>query len=62
MAWAERRHQRYRMRLFNDKDQCDDGLKLAIWLKERSFSVSALRMIGAAICKDDYGADDYFKQ
>ena len=66
LAWAERRDiSVYRMRLFNDKNQCDDGLKLAQdWLKERSFSVSALRMIGAGyLCKDDYEkAIDYFKQ
>lgn len=66
LAWPERRDITvYRMRLFNDKDKCDDGLKLAeAWLKERSFSVSAIRMIGAGyLCKDDYEkAIDYFKQ
>lgn len=57
IAWPERRDITvYRMRLFNDKDQCDEGLKLAEeWLKERSFSISAVRMVGAGyLCKEDY--------
>lgn len=66
LAWPERRDITvYRMRLYNDKDRCDEGLKLAQdWLKDRSFSVSALRMVGAGyLCKDDYEkAIEYFKQ
>ncbi len=66
IAWPERRDITvFRMRLFNDKDNCDDGLKLAEeWLEERSFSVSAMRMVGAGyLCKEDFAkAIEFFKQ
>jgi tetratricopeptide (TPR) repeat protein len=54
-----------RMRLLNDKDECEQSRQLAeAWLKERSYSVLALRMIGVGyLCAEEYDkAADYFSQ
>ncbi|HMN26912.1 MAG TPA: tetratricopeptide repeat protein, partial [Caldilineaceae bacterium] len=54
-----------RMRLLNDDDECEQSRELAeTWLKERPYSVLALRMIGVGyLCAEEYGkAADYFSQ
>lgn len=54
-----------RMRLYNDEDACAKSRGLAeSWLKERPYSVLAMRMIGASyLCEENFSkAEEYFKQ
>jgi tetratricopeptide (TPR) repeat protein len=54
-----------RMRLYNDQEACSKSRALAEgWLKERPYSVLAMRMIGASyLCEENFPkAQEYFKQ
>lgn len=54
-----------RMRLHNERDECDEGRALAeSWLEQRPYSVLAKRMIGVGyLCAEDFEqAITYFKE
>jgi tetratricopeptide (TPR) repeat protein len=54
-----------RMRLLNDDEKCVESRQLAEdWLKERPYSVLAVRMVGVSyLCEEDFAkAEEYFQQ
>ena len=54
-----------RMRLYNEREECEQSRALAQdWLEARPYSVTALRMIGTSyLCEDDYEeAATYYRQ
>ncbi len=65
-AWPDRFDvTAYRMRLYNEREECDKSRELAQrWLDARPYSVAAVRMLGVSdLCAEDFErAADYFQQ